>query len=214
MDEIFLPLFPLELVLLPEQPLPLHIFEERYSEMIGECLRAKASGSGGQEFGVVLAKGQAISDVGCSAQIVSVTRKYSDGRMDILTVGKRRFEILLTNEEKPYLRASVEFFDDEGSDAPAEAEAQNAIALFREVMRRLHQASEMPIHLDQPYRHLSFRLAAPLPLETDFKQRLLSLRNEPERLRLVVHSMDQLTHQMEVVQEARKKAGGNGNICH
>jgi len=214
MDEIFLPLFPLELVLLPEQPLPLHIFEERYREMIGECLRAKASGSGGQEFGVVLAKGQAISDVGCSAQIVSLTRKYSDGRMDILTVGKRRFEILLTNEEKPYLRASVEFFDDEGSDAPAETEAENAIALFREVMRRLHQASEMPIHLDQPYRHLSFRLAAPLPLETDFMQRLLSLRNEPERLRLVVHSMDQLTHQMEVVQEARKKAGGNGNICH
>jgi len=214
MDETFLPLFPLELVLLPEQPLPLHIFEERYREMIGECLKAKSSGSGRQEFGVVLAKGEAISNVGCSAQIVSLTRKYDDGRMDILTVGKRRFEILLTNEEKPYLRGSVEFFDDEGPNTPGEAEAENAIALFREVMRRFHQASEMPIHLPQPYRHLSFRLAAPLPLDLDFKQRLLSLRNEPERLQQVVHAMDQLIRQMEVVQEARKKAGGNGDMWH
>jgi Lon protease-like protein len=214
MDETFLPLFPLELVLLPEQPLPLHIFEERYREMIGECLKAKSSGSGRQEFGVVLAKGEAISNVGCSAQIVSLTRKYDDGRMDILTVGKRRFEILLTNEEKPYLRGSVEFFDDEGADTPGEAEAENAIALFRKVMRRVHQASEMPIHLPQPYRHLSFRLAAPLPLDLDFKQRLLSLRNELERLQQVVHAMDQLIRQMEVVQEARKKAGGNGDMWH
>ena len=132
--------------------------------------------------------------------------------MDILTVGKRRFEILLTNEEKSYLRASVEFFDDEGSDTPGETEAENAIRLFQEVMRRLHQASDMPVHLPQPYRYLSFRLAASLPLALEFKQRLLSLRNEPERLQQVVHSMRQLIHQMDVVQEARKKAGGNGDI--
>jgi Lon protease-like protein len=212
MEEILLPLFPLEMVLLPEEPLPLHIFEERYREMIGECLRAKTSGFGRQDFGVVLAKGQEISNVGCSAQIVTITRKYDDGRMDILAVGKRRFEILLTNEEKSYLRASVEFFDDEGSDTPGETEAENAVRLFREIMRRLHQASEMPVHLPQPYRYLSFRLAASLPLALEFKQRLLSLRNEPERLQQVVHSMDQLIHQIDAVQEARDKAGGNGNI--
>jgi Lon protease-like protein len=214
MEEILLPLFPLELVLLPEEPLPLHIFEERYREMIGECLRAKTSGFGRQDFGVVLAKGQEISNVGCSAQIVTVTRKYDDGRMDILTVGKRRFEILLTNEEKSYLRASVEFFDDEGPDTPGETEVENAVRLFREIMRRLHQPSEMPVDLPQPYRHLSFRLAASLPLALEFKQRLLSLRNEPERLQRVVHSMDQLIHQIDAVQEARDKAGGNGNIRH
>jgi Lon protease-like protein len=212
MEEILLPLFPLEMVLLPEEPLPLHIFEERYREMIGECLRAKTSGIGRQDFGVVLAKGQEISNVGCSAQIVTITRKYDDGRMDILAVGKRRFEILLTNEEKSYLRASVEFFDDEGSDTPGETEAENAVRLFREIMRRLHQASEMPVHLPQPYRYLSFRLAASLPLALEFKQRLLSLRNEPGRLQQVVHSMDQLIHQIDAVQEARDKAGGNGNI--
>jgi Lon protease-like protein len=212
MDEIFLALFPLELVLLPEEPLPLHIFEERYREMIGECLRAKASGIGRQDFGVVLAKGREISNVGCSAQIVNLTQKYNDGRMDILAVGKRRFEILLTNEEKSYLRASIQFFDDEGSDTPAETEAENAIQLFQEITRRLHQASDMPVHLPRPYRYLSFRLAAPLPLALEFKQRLLSLRNEPERLQQVVSAMRQLIYQMEVVREARKKAGGNGDI--
>ena len=212
MEEILLPLFPLELVLLPEEPLPLHIFEERYREMIGECLRAKTSGHGRQEFGVVLAKGQEISNIGCSAQIVNVTRKYDDGRMDILAVGKRRFEILLTNEDKAYLRASVEFFDDEDADTPGEKEAEDSIQLFREIMQSLHQASEMPLHLTKPYHYLSFRLAATLPLALEFKQQLLALRNEPERLQQVVQAMRQLLHQIVVVQEARKKAGGNGDI--
>lgn len=212
MEEILLPLFPLEVVLLPEEPLPLHIFEDRYREMIGQCLRAKTSGIGGQDFGVVLAKGQEISNVGCTARIVSLTREYDDGRMDILTVGRRRFEVLLTNEEKSYLRASVEFFDDEGSDTPGDTEAESAIQLFQEVMRRLRRTSDVPVHLSQPYRSLSFRLAAVLPLALDFKQQLLSLRNEPERLQQVVHSMRQLSQQIEVVQVARKKAGGNGDV--
>ncbi len=212
MEEILLPLFPLEVVLLPEEPLPLHIFEDRYREMIGQCLRAKTSGIGGQDFGVVLAKGQEISNVGCTARIVSLTREYDDGRMDILTVGRRRFEVLLTNEEKSYLRASVEFFDDEGSDTPGDTEAESAIQLFQEVMRRLHQTSDVPVHLSQPYRSLSFRLAAVLPLALDFKQQLLSLRNEPERLQQVVHSMRQLSQQIEVVHVSRKKAGGNGDV--
>jgi Lon protease-like protein len=212
MDQIFLPLFPLQLVLLPEEPLPLHIFEERYREMIGDCLQAKASGIGRQDFGVVLAKGGEISNVGCSAQIVTLTRKYDDGRMDILTVGKRRFEILLTNDEKSYLRASIEFFDDDGPDTPGGTEAENAIQLFRGIMRRLHQASEMPIHLPQPYRHLSFRLAASLPLALEFKQQLLLVRNEPERLQQVVYLMDQLIHQFDAAKAAREKAGGNGNM--
>jgi len=212
MEEILLPLFPLEVVLLPEESLPLHIFEDRYREMIGECLRAKASGSGRQDFGIVLAKEQELSNVGCTAQIVSVTRKYDDGRMDILIVGKRRFEILLTNEEKSYLRASVEFFDDEGSDTPGKTEAENAIGLFQRVMQGLRQVSQMAVHLPESHRYLSFRLAASLPLAPEFKQNLLSLRNEPERLELVARSMRQLIHQLEVVLEARKKAGGNGDV--
>lgn len=214
MEEILLPLFPLEIVLLPEEPLPLHIFEERYKQMIGECLEARASGSGQQEFGVVLTKGRELRTVGCSARIVNLTRKYEDGRMDILTVGRRRFEILLTNEEKSYLRGAVEFFEDDGPDTPSEAEAEHAIERFREAMRRLRNAAEMPIHLTRPYRYLSFRLAAPLPLDVEFKQALLPMRNEPERLRLVVRAIELLISQFDRLQKARGKAGGNGNIRH
>lgn len=214
MEQVLLPLFPLEIVLLPEELLPLHIFEERYKTMIGECLQAQATGEGQQEFGAVLLKAGELSTIGCSARIINLTRKYDDGRMDILTVGRRRFEISLTNEERPYLRASVDFFDDEGSDVPADAEANLAIERFRQVMRKLRQASEMPIHLPRPYRYLSFRLGAALPLDLEFKQRLLSVRNEPERLKLVVRAIEMLLNQLERVQRVQAKAGGNGNIHH
>ncbi len=213
MKELLLPLFPLEVVLLPEEPLPLHIFEERYKQMVGECLEAKAHASGQQGFGVVLAKGQEMRTVGCSARIVNLTRKYSDGRMDILTVGKQRFEVLYTNEEMPYLRGGVDFFeDDQGADTASDQEASRAIELFRDAMQRLRKSAEMPIHLPRPYRYLSFRIAAPLPLEIDFKQQLLSIRNEAERLSQVTHVIKLLIAQVELLQKAQSKAGGNGNV--
>jgi ATP-dependent Lon protease len=181
--------------------------------MIRECLRAKSTGTGQQEFGVILGKEQEMQTVGCTARIINVTRKYPDGRMDIFTVGTRRFEVLYTNEEKAYLRGGVDFFDDDAdADIPDEAEAQRAIELFRQAVQRIHKSSEVPIHLPRPYRHLSFRIAAPLPLELDFKQQILSLRNEPERLRQVMRAIDHLITQVDFVQKARSKAGGNGDI--
>ncbi len=212
MEELLLPLFPLEIVLLPEEPLPLHIFEERYKQMIGDCLKAKAEMSGQEEFGVVLAKGKEIREVGCSARIVNLTRKYSDGRMDIFTVGTRRFEILYTNPDRPYLRGGVEFFeDDEGADTAAETDAQRAIELFRQIMQRLRKSQEIPIHVPPPYRYLSFRIAASLPLDPDFKQGLLAIRNEQQRLSRLTHVIETLTRHFDKVAKTRKKAAGNGN---
>jgi len=213
MDDFLLPLFPLETVLLPEAPLPLHIFEERYKLLIGECLKAKSSGGGQQEFGVLLAKDQEMRTVGCTARIINVTRKYADGRMDLFTVGSRRFEVLYTNEEEAYLRGSVEFFDDDvDADIPSEQEAQQAIELFRQALQRLHKSTDMPVHLPRPYRYLSFRIAAPLPLDLEFKQQILPLRNETERLRRVTRVIAQLITQLDFVQKARSKAGGNGDL--
>jgi len=213
MDDLLLPLFPLEVVLFPQQPFPLHIFEERYREMIGECLAAKAAGTGQQEFGVLLVQGEQLATVGCTARILNVTRKYEDGRMDIFTVGSRRFEILYTDEERPYLRGGVQFFDDDPEhDLPSEASAQEAIELFRSAMQRLRESTEMPIHLPRPYRHLSFRIAAPLPLSAEFKQEILGLRDEGERLRRVINAIRQWVAHVERVQRARAKAGGNGNV--
>ena len=210
MDELLLPLFPLELVLLPEELLPLHIFEDRYKLMIGECLEVSPTAAGKKEFGIVLAKDQQLQSVGCSASIVKITHQYDDGRMDIVTQGTRRFEVLFTNEEKAYLTGGVEFFDDDaGLDLPLEEEAHHAIELFRDMMKRLNQD---PADVAPPYRHLSFRIAGPLPLAVEFKQELLSSRNESDRLRAVMRAIEQLIPQLDFVQEARSKAGGNGNM--
>ena len=215
MDEFLLPLFPLEIVLLPDEQLPLHIFEDRYRQMIGECLQAGARGSGQQEFGIVLAKGDEMRSVGCTAQIVEVTKRYDDGRLDILTAGKRRFEILYTNEEKPYLRGGVEFFDDEpGDDTPPEADARSAIQQFRSMVKRLQRIDEASLQFKRPYRHLSFQIAGPLPFTPEFKQGLLVNRNETERLREVTKSLTQMTAEFDYLQEVRRKAGGNGHVRH
>ena len=214
MEQNLLPLFPLELVLLPEEPLPLHIFEDRYKTMIAKCLEAKGSGRGQQEFGVVLLKEHEVSRVGCTAQIVNVKHRYEDGRMDIVTVGKRRFEILMTNDERAYRRGAVDYFDDEGPDSPSDATAELALARFREAMRKMRQSAEMPIHVPRPYRFLSFRLAAGLPLDLEFKQRLLTLRDEPERLMLVLRALDVFLDQLNRVQESHKRVGGNGSGRH
>jgi len=214
MGEILLPLFPLEVVLLPEELLPLHIFEERYKTMIGECLQAQNTGGGQAEFGIVRIKGSELATVGCTAHIVNLIRTYEDGRMDILTAGKRRFELLLTNDERAYLRGAIEFFDDEGPDTPSDEEAGFAIAQFERVMRKLGHASELPIQTPRPYRYLSFRLAAALPSDLDVKQQLLSLRDERDRLKRVVQAMEMLSVQVEILQRAQAKAGGNGHARH
>ena len=112
-----LPLFPLDVVLFPGAPLPLHIFEPRYKEMIGECLEHK------RPFGMVRALQDSLAEVGCTAAIVNVLRKYDDGRLDINTEGRQRFEIVQLNQERSFLRGEVIFFDDEpGAPKPAELE--------------------------------------------------------------------------------------------
>src|ERR1039457_5452936 len=106
-----LPLFPLQVVVFPRTPLPLHIFEERYKEMVGAAIRDNS------EFGIVLAKDGGIVNAGCTVTVEKLLQMYPDGRMDVLTRGQRRFEIHSLNEEKEYLQAEVTFFDDE---APAD----------------------------------------------------------------------------------------------
>jgi Lon protease-like protein len=104
-----IPLFPLSTVLFPGTALPLHIFEERYREMVAACLGED------KPFGVVQADGEKMAIVGCTAKIVRVVERYSDGRLDILCEGVRRFEIEGLDESQKYLQADVEFFEDEGA---------------------------------------------------------------------------------------------------
>ena len=108
-----LPLFPLDLVLLPGVPLTLHIFEPRYKEMIKECLDHK------NIFGMIRIQEESLANIGCTAEIMNVLKKYPDGRMNILVEGKKRFEVLQINQERAFLQAEVFYLEDE--DEPAAA---------------------------------------------------------------------------------------------
>src|ERR1041385_4212669 len=110
MQEELLPLFPLQVVLFPRTSLPLHIFEERYKQMIDEVMRGKS------EFGVVLAGEKGIVNTGCTASVEQILKKYPDGRMDLISMGRPRLKIILLNNENPSLRGGVEFFDEENSE--------------------------------------------------------------------------------------------------
>ncbi|MGH9453411.1 MAG: LON peptidase substrate-binding domain-containing protein [Terriglobia bacterium] len=213
MDEPLLPLFPLEMVLLPGELLPLHIFEDRYKQMMTDCLAAPLSRAKGQDFGVVLLNGQEMQTVGCSAAVIRVAKKYDDGRMDILTQGRRRFEILFTDDGKPYLRGGVQFFEDEAqAPAPADAEAGKALDLLQKVLKRIprsYPTSEIP---SKPHPQLSFQIGALLPLDVEFKQHILTLRSEAERLREITQAMEEMIPALDLAARTRHKAGGNGHL--
>ncbi len=170
------PLFPLDLVLFPGVPLPLHVFEPRYKEMIAECLELR------KPFGVLRASSDGFAEVGCTAEIVDVTRRYDDGRMDILTRGVERFEVLQINEDRSFLQAEITVVEDEPG-RPAAQLVEQAVRLHAEIAKLAGTEAGSPE--EHPDR-LSFLLAGSLPLDLDFKQKLLSTLSEAKRLEAVV----------------------------
>jgi uncharacterized protein len=196
-----LPLFPLEVVLLPGTPLPLHIFEPRYKEMIGECLAQDAP------FGVVRALEEGIAEVGCTAEIVTVTKEYPDGRLDLIAEGRQRFEVLELNRERSFLRADVLLVPDEPDDIADDARAR-AVQLHLEILSLAGAVQDLSA-ADQ--NALSFYLAGSLPLDLDFKQKLLAMRSEGQRLQAVSAYLEAILPKLRRGARAREKAGGNGH---
>ena len=196
-----LPLFPLDVVLFPGTALPLHIFEPRYKEMIGECLANKAP------FGVVRALEEGIAEIGCTAEIVAVTKRYPDGRLDLVTEGRDRFEVLELNQERSFLRAEVKLEPDEPG-APAQQDAARAIEFHRQILSLAGAAQDLS---QMPEGMLSFRLAGSLPLDLDFKQKLLAIRSEERRIRTLADYLEGLVPSLRRAARKREKAGGNGH---
>jgi Lon protease-like protein len=167
-----IPLFPLNTVLFPGAALPLHIFEERYREMVGECLAKK------QPFGVVRADGEQMSIVGCTAKIVRVVERYEDGRMDILCEGETRFEIEGLDESRTFLQADVEFFEDEGARSTRDDREDCAALHFATLQMAGIQPAAIHLDLNAP---VAFQLADALPSDPGFKQQLLASRSDADR---------------------------------
>jgi len=199
-----LPIFPLDLVLLPGQILPLHIFEPRYKEMIGRCMAEKSP------FGVVRLNDNVVADVGCTAEIIELTKRYDDGRFDIQTAGRRRFELLAVNQEEAFLRAEVIYQEDE-PEKPSSDLANRAIELHTEIVKVVGPNEEYePPESDHP--QLSYALAGTIPIDLDFKQTLLNTRAESERLSMLIEFYGQVLPKLKRAARIREKAGGNGHV--
>ena len=195
-----LPLFPLDVVLFPGTPLPLHVFEPRYKELISECLEQKKT------FGIVRAEEEGLADVGCTAEIVAVTKTYPDGRMDIVTEGRERFEVLEGDEQRSYLRGDVVYFQDDAEN-PSSQQIEHAIELHREILTMGGAQQSLPASEDK----ISFYLAGSLPLDLDFKQALLEMRSEAERIEAVITAFEAILPKLRRAVQSRQKAGGNGH---
>jgi Lon protease-like protein len=196
-----LPLFPLEVVLLPGAPLPLHIFEPRYKEMIAECRATNAA------FGVVRVLEQGIAEIGCTAEIITITREYPDGRLDLIAQGRERFEILEVNRERSFLRGEVLLIPDDPGKGGSEDGAR-AVQLHREILT-LAGATQDLSGVDNA--GLSFQLAGSLPLDLDFKQKLLTIRSERERVAALANYLEGILPGLRRAARAREKSGGNGH---
>jgi len=197
-----LPLFPLELVLLPGTPLPLHIFEPRYKEMIRECISAEAP------FGVVRAFEEGIAEVGCTAEIITVTKEYPDGRMDLICEGRKRFEVIEVNRDRSFLQAEVLIVPDD-PEAAAQEERVKAVQLHLEILSLAGAVQDLSA-ADQ--NQLSLYLAGSLPLDLDFKQKLLAMRSEAQRIQAVAAYLETILPQLKRAARARQTAGGNGHV--
>jgi len=201
MQANLLPLFPLQVVVFPRTQLPLHIFEERYKEMVGEAIRDHS------EFGIVLVKEEGILNAGCTVVVDKVLKSHPDGRMDILTRGIRRFEIVMLNQEKPYLRGEVAYFDDDEPDpAPTDVQAE-ALRLYRSWMEFEEKSPNEAVLSDV---QLSFQLAQGIE-DLDFLHFLLRTRSETLRLKKVAEFLSEYVPRQRMTASMKKLAPLNGH---
>jgi len=197
-----IPLFPLNVVLLPGADLPLHIFEPRYREMVTRCLEEKS------EFGVLLALSKGVEHVGCTAEILEVVKRYADGRMDILTIGREPFRVVECFDENPLAEGQVDYLEDR--------ESQVNPAVQRELIE-LYETCHTLIFGDYPKNvgtehatPISFRIAATLPMDLLWKQQILELRSELARQERLAGYLREWAPHLQKVGVMRKRAGGNG----
>jgi Lon protease-like protein len=198
------PLFPLGLVLLPQELVPLHIFEERYRLMISECLE------NGTEFGIIWLSDEGLRDIGCSARITQVTEQFEDGRLNILVEGGEPFRLLRRIDDMPYPAGDVEPLEDFDPDGDPEL-AERARARYAELVET---ATEEKPDLDEISGLDAYGMAATVEHPPEAKQALLELRSENDRLRMVEEMFRTAIKRVAYAEEAAERAQTNGSVPH
>jgi len=196
-------LFPLELVLLPGERVPLHIFEDRYRELIGECLADDV------EFGLILENEDGLREVGTSTAVIELIDTFEDGRMNVLVEGRSRFRVVELTEGRSFQTAEVEPLEDD-DETPTGDEVEHALSVFRRLVT-VAEADE----IEQPSAaspDLSFELASRVDFGHELKQELLELRSERRRLRRLSELLEQAVAALAREREVRQRASGNGKV--
>jgi len=189
--------------------LPLHIFEERYKEMIGDCLEED------KEFGIVFMQGKQMRKVGCTAKIVQVLKHYDDDRMDILTVGKERFNILEISEEKAYLESKVELFDDSiEEDSPqTTALKHKGMALLQRLEKTMQLRENLTMLEKLDSRTLSFIFGGSSVITAKEKQELLEIKITSRRVERSVELLQDAIQRARLIDEIKKRSPDE-NMAH
>ena len=203
-----IPIFPLGLVLLPQMSLPLHIFEDRYKQMTKECLASNRA------FGIVYFSGKQFETKGCTARIIKILKRYDDGRLDIITRGENRFSIKELYDKKPYLEASVEFFDDQPQQHSESAQkmAHTCIQLLRQINAMTGQYTDGEFSDQLDTKSVSFLAAACDGFSYREKQRFLEMTHTNSRLQKTAEALEKLVHRLSITSEIERIIGGNGNL--
>jgi Lon protease-like protein len=196
------PLFPLGIVAVPHEVVPLHIFEERYKAMVGECLDE------GREFGIVWAAEDGVRSNGCAMQVTEVLERHEDGGLDILTRGTRPFRIVEERFDHLYPAGEVEFLDDqvELPDAPAVAAAHEAYGSL------VTEATDKVLEPEVLEPLTAYEMAATVDFGPDAKQGLLDLRSENARLRLLTRLFRAAVKRLDFIERAQARARSNGKV--
>jgi Lon protease-like protein len=196
------PIFPLGLVALPHEFVPLHIFEERYKTMIGECLEAE------REFGIVWSDDDGVRRTGCAMEVTRVLERMDDGRLNILTRGTRPFRVVEERHDLPYPAAVVEFLEDKDEEAD-----ERTVGAAHDAYRTLvEQATDKEPDAEELEDLSAYGMAATVDFGLEAKQGLLDLRSENARLRLVTRLFRAALKRLEFIERAQVRARSNGKV--
>lgn len=197
------PLFPLGIVALPTESVPLHVFEDRYKRMIEECLRED------REFGIVWLSDEELKGVGCACAIERVLERDEDGNMDILARGTRPFRLIERQEDYPYPAGVIEPLSDSEEEESDPAAAGTTRGLYAELVE---QATDRRLSEEELAGLDAYAMAGTVEFGPEGKQDLLELRSENARMRLLAGMFRAAIKRLELVDRAQARARSNGKV--
>lgn len=209
MNQTALPLFPLNVVLFPDSALPLHIFEEKYRILIGRCIE-----DDGMEFGINYVEVDKVSLVGCTAIVRDVVKRYENGQLDIVVEGSRRFEIHSMDENvAPYQVGMVSFFEDQFGEVDTRL-AEETLSLYNRLVDVVYKSEVHRLSIKSGGHDISFAIARKAGMDLQQRQRLLEMRSENQRLKMLRSYLSAVVPKLQHSEEVQRVISSDGYIIH